>query len=389
MTTTTTNGDARVQEREIRVSRRAQDYRLAYGARPRGLVAQFFSVILQPREYFRTMPQVGTQWLVMALVILALAGFVAVRQAELADGGGAASSPVFPPDAGMDLGIDGGMGMPMPGDMSGLPPEGFGGGGGGGAGGGDISSTWTTALKAASNLLLIWAVQALLLCEVTLFKGRAPQFGHNLRIAVWASVPLALLAGLQLLYYSMGGEVGQQGIAGLLPEWDAYAEQTPLVQALLLSLTSRLTVFWLWSVILLYFGARYALKGHWLTSMLVVVAWIAFAVAAPVVTGQIKAPETVTEIPFEDEMMPPDMDFMDEEAPFDPSIEGGAEGEMPFEPSVEGDLSGEAEMQGDISGEAGLDEDSSGEAAPNMEREANAEAVRPAAPVREESVNRP
>src|SRR5688572_6985894 len=101
----TTN--ARANNRETSLARRTQDYRLASAARPRSLVGQFFAVLLQPRDYFLALPQVqsGVQWVWMALLILVLAGVVAVRQASLAEGGGAAELPI---DTGFDPSLEGG-----------------------------------------------------------------------------------------------------------------------------------------------------------------------------------------------------------------------------------------------------------------------------------------
>jgi hypothetical protein len=349
------NTEARVNNRETALARRTQDYRLATSARPRSLIGQFFTVLLQPRDYFLALPQVqaGAQWLWMALIMLALAGVVAVRQASLADGGGAASDT--PSDIGFDPSIDGG----FPPDAGGgfLPDAGFPGGDfapieTGGTSGADTASNWTTAVIAASSFVLIWGVQAFLLSEVSLFKGRAPLLGQNLRIAIWSTVPLGIMLVLQLLFYAAGGQVGQPGIAGLLAEWEGYAAQSPVVQALLLSLASRLTIFWLWSLILLYFGARYALRGRWWSSVLVVVLWAAFVVLVPVATGQITALETEAPISL-DSGIPADGEG---EPPFDPA-RGTPLTDESFEsgpPPGADDMKGQAPLAGSMEEEAVL-----------------------------------
>jgi len=289
--------------------RRAQEYRLVQQTRPRGLIAQITTLLLQPGYFFRTLPAVqdGRQWLVVAALIFALAAFTAVRQAEMnADAGiemspglnGPIMDPMGDPgmSGGIDMGIPPGMGMPiemMPG--AGAPS----------GGASSVSATWTTALLAGGGFVLVWIVQALLLSEVSLFNGRAPKLGLNFQIAVYASVPLALMAGLQLLYYAAGGEPGAPGLTGLVVEWPVYREATPFAQAVLLSLASRFTLFWLWSLILLYTGARGALRGRWWASLATVLIWATVVVVTPVLTGEVEAPgaEAVIE-PLTEGVMP-------------------------------------------------------------------------------------
>jgi hypothetical protein len=361
-----------VSEHELRAPR-IPEYRLAQQTRPRSLVGQVSTVLFQPGVFFRTLPtmQASRHWLVVALLILALAGIAAVRQASLVSdtsaGGdlGGFPSGGFDPSLGGDPRVSGGggfEGVPLDGGISaggdfGGPPV-------DGAGSSDVSATWTTALIAAAGIVVAWLIQALLLSEVTLFKGRLPSLGRNFQIAVWASLPMALMAALQLLYYAAGGTPKEAGLAGLITEWPKFAEQTPTAQALLLSLSTRLTLFWLWSLILLYFGARHALKGRVWTSLFVVVAWVVVLVVVPVATGTIKAPETATEIGIDGEM-PFDPSMQGSEFPsdtFDPSLQGGAiEGESPLNgqggegaPVTEGDVpqrEGATASEGELSPE--------------------------------------
>lgn len=142
---------------------------------------------------------------------------------------------------------------------------------------------WNISLITASAFLLGWLAQALLLSLVSLFKGRAPHFGLNLQIAIWAALPLGLMAGLQLLYYSAGGPIGADGISGLVSELPGYESLTPFAQALVTALASQITIFWFWNLLLLYFGGRYALDGGWLSSFLVVVLWMVLIILVPVI----------------------------------------------------------------------------------------------------------
>jgi hypothetical protein len=267
--------------------------------RPMGVWAQIRAAIFQPEYFFRSLahePAQARQWLWAAILILALVGFSAIRHAELtaanANGG-------IPADMG-GVPMDGGMmgGDPRQGGMPGGVPmdPGMNPGMGGGAPTGattDVAETWSTAMVAAAGILLAWIIQAVLLCEVSMMNGYAPKLGRNFRIAVWASVPLGLMAGLQLIYFAAGGKVGQPGIVGLLPLWENYANLEPSVQLVLRSLASQTTIFWLWNLLLLYFGARFTLSGKRWAVLIVLTAWVVLLVAAPIATGAI-AIEPVT-----------------------------------------------------------------------------------------------
>jgi hypothetical protein len=286
-------------DKQIQV--RNRDYQITPRTRPRGITGQVWTVVLQPVYFFRTMPLMADtrSWLWAAILVLTVSGVSAVRQEILlneASGVTAVDMGGVPP--GVDVGIPGGGGAfevipggggDIPSDV-GVPPAAPTTGGEA-----DVTSTWTTALLTASSIILGWLVLSILLSEVSLFNGRAPMIGQNLQIAIWASIPLGLMAVLQLVFYAAGGEVGATGVSGVLAEWEAYKSMSPLVQSLILSFTSRLTLFWLWSLILIYVGARNTLQGKWFASAIVVVAWMLLLVVMPVVTGTIKAPEAAAE----------------------------------------------------------------------------------------------
>jgi hypothetical protein len=141
---------------------------------------------------------------------------------------------------------------------------------------------WNVALITASTLLVIWIVQAVLLSFASLLSGSAPRLGLNLQVAIWAALPLGLMAGLQLLYYNAGGEIGAEGISGLVSELPGYADFSSFAQAAIIGLAAQVTIFWLWTLLLLYFGARYALDGGWLAAVFIVVAWVLVLVLVPV-----------------------------------------------------------------------------------------------------------
>ena len=357
--------DLQIDEKPRRARGRQDDYRLIQQPRPRSLFGQVSTLLLQPGTFFRTLPafEGSRQWLLIAVVLLAASGLMAVLQAERAAATDAAagSGDMPPPDMGMpvDPGMGGGGGA-ISGDFGGLPtdmgmPVDGGAPGGQAPAEGGVSTTWTTALVAAGSLVAAWLLQALLLSEVSLFNGRAPQLGLNMQVAIYASVPLALMTGLQALYYTAGGAAGEPGLTGLVTEWTGFAGQTPFVQALLLSLASRLTLFWLWGLLLLYFGARYALRGRWWASLLVVFAWVAVIVVSPVLTGAVSAP------PTEEAISAGDL----------PGMEGGpgmSPDARPGEPNFEGEID-PAKLEGADAGSPNLDTDAAAESEVTDERD--------------------
>lgn len=343
------NISAPMNEKQLQAPR-PNNYQLIQRKRPRGLLAQVSAVLLQPGVFFRTLLPIGEtrQWLLVGLFILALIGLSAVRYQELAQANDSMEGEFFPADFGGLPGED-------PGIVEGRDEEFFDPGSGGFGGeipagppsdagtttGGDVSSTWTTALISASGIVLGWLILAVLLCEVSLFNGSSPKLGQNFHIAIWASTPLGLMAVLQLAYYAAGGKPGEPGLAGLLSDWESYSHLPEFSRALILSFVSRLTLFWVWSLILIYYGARYVLKGKSWSSLLVLVLWVLVSVITPVLTGAVKAP--VEEIPWETEMldipseledmMPEDMFFEEFSLPDDslPADDGGESEEAEFE----------------------------------------------------------
>jgi hypothetical protein len=240
----------------------------------------------------------------VALLILALNGFSAVRQEALANGGGSGGevAPIVQDNPG-DFGGKPGAFSISPGGGISAQPGGFPGGSGLDTGTGvptdtggppsDISSTWVTALISATTILVGWFVLAVILCEVPLFNGVRPSFSQNLQIAIWTTVPLGIMAGLQVIYLAAGGKVGAGGISGLLDYWKSYNDLSPILRSILLSLTSRLTVFWVWTLVLIYIGGRNALNGKAWAVSLVVVVWVLIVVLVPVFTGAVSAPVVV------------------------------------------------------------------------------------------------
>ncbi len=276
-------------------TRSRRQYPPAQPGYPRGLWGQITSLLFQPGFFFRALGASGgdRQWLWAAALILALIGLSAVRVSS-----GAVPVPTVPvTDSGPMMG-DPALGFS---DLGGPPPD-IQPGGAEGAGGGDaaaqVTATWTTALVAASGVVLGWLILGALLSEVTLLRGYAPRLGLNLRVAVWASLPLGLMAALQLLYHAAGGAGGSAGLSGMVADLPGYSDLPPFSQALLLSLAGQLTLFGLWSLLLIYKGARHTLNGSWWSSALVVAAWALLLVVLPVMTGAVSAPAPDLAAPY-------------------------------------------------------------------------------------------
>lgn len=282
---------------------RNRDYAIIRQPRPRGVMSQVMTVALQPTYFFRSLPNVSDtrQWFWVAALILILVGLSAVRQESLQSSGG--TDTFTPPiidssSPGLERQGDGGFPGAFPGDPGGVPQPVTPGAQV------DITSTWTTALISGSHIILGWFILTILLSEVPLFNGVSPSLGQNLQIAIWTSVPLGVMAGLQLVYFAAGGVPREAGLMGLLSYWEGYQQLPTFVQSLLMSLTSRLTIFWLWTLVLLYIAARNALRGKRWAVWLVIVMWVAVLVVVPVLTGAIAAPEQTASVPDVIETLP-------------------------------------------------------------------------------------
>jgi hypothetical protein len=307
-----------------------QDVPLPQRRRTRGLLSQISAVLLQPVYFFRTLPLLSEtrQWLWAGLLILFLIGFSAVRynavsEAESTDG--TSNQPPIDFGAGGFEGGEGGVIVPggeLGGgiDFGGVPPDPSAGGETPAGNETNFSETLTTGFIAASEIVLSWLIISVLLIIVSLLRGRLPRLGHNFQIAIWATLPLALMALLQVLFYAAGGTTGHPGLAGLLLEWDFYQQQNLMTQDLLYSLALRLTLFWVWSLMLLYFGARNALHGPRLGAFFIVLFWAVILVVLPVATGAVAAPQpedetAIEEFPSGGEMFPPGVEFPGEGFP--------------------------------------------------------------------------
>lgn len=310
----------------------------------RGLIAQISTALFQPITFFETLaPMRQTrQWLWIGFIILALAGFSAVQQSTSQP----ATSPTTPePIAPVGDPFSGGgnfgggidLGVPPPIDNTGGTPT------------TDSTQTvnnWTIALIEATRLVIMWGALSIMLIVVPMFKGRPPQIGENIQVAIYATLPMAVMFALQLVFMAAGGQIGKAGLSGLVDELPAYQTSDPFLRSLILSGATQTTLFMLWSLLMIYFGGRFLLRGHRIVVMLVIVAWVALLIITPVVTGAIKADMPNIDAPS-GEMMP-DMGDFSEMPPSD--IEGiiNPFDEMPsdmlFDITPETELTIEAQM---------------------------------------------
>lgn len=303
---------------------------VTYSRRPRSLVGNISAVLLQPVVFFQAVPA-ARQWLWVGLLIMAITGFSAVNQPAPADEipPGEAPAIVLPPDAAISggggfSGIEGGFiapNDPSLGQGSAAPAP-------------DVSKTVMTALLAATGVLVAWFIQAFVLSEVSLINGIRPSFGLNLQIAIWASVPLALMLVIQQVYFAAGGKAGMLGLSLVLERWAAFKTLPPFSQTVLMTLATNFTLFWLWNLGLLYIGGRIALNGKRTAVLLVVVAWVLISVLVPAMTSigkpapVIEDAETTT-IPEGMEQLSPDFQIEPMTTPDESASESESEASAP------------------------------------------------------------
>lgn len=251
-----------------------------------GVSRQMGAVLLHPIAFFTRLPALSAtrQWLWAALIILALVGFSAVRQA--------AASPAPGPTTGAPADLRALPGPTGSRDSAAPPavPEGSGLATiprGDPAGALDttsgVSTTWTTALTAAAGLILQWLLMALLFMEASLLSGLRPSFSAGLHIAIWASVPLGLMAALQIVYMLAGGSIGAPGVSGLVGVIPGYAGLPALLRAVLDRLAGQLTLFWLWSLALALVGLRHSLRARWGAALFTVLTWAGLVILIPAI----------------------------------------------------------------------------------------------------------
>ena len=235
--------------------------KLQMSAPPRGIIASISGVLLRPRDFFKGFSTAGQSWLLAALFMMALTGYSAVPR-PLRSAAPSGEVPIFE-----GSGIPGEFPLP-PGE--GIPPtEG---------GTSSPDSTWSVALAAIGNVVIGWGALATLLMVVPMFNGKAPDIGRNLQIVIWASAPLAVMKIIQLVFINNGGQLGATGMTGFLNDLPFYTGLAPQLQRFVHAFAGQITLFSLWSAVLVYLGARYALHGRRWIAAVVVILWVALVV---------------------------------------------------------------------------------------------------------------
>jgi len=259
----------------------------------RPLLGNVWAALLHPRLFFSDFPhstRARQQSALLAVTLLALSVWVALQPPAAPPSDDEQLPSEMPPP--FDPGLPGSsepiiMDSFAPGGLAPLPGEGLAEPGLDSQDGGatpnaaDVAENWIKGLSAGLSIMIGWLLQAVLLAEVPLLRGQKPDLGFNLRLAVWSSLPLALLIVLQKLFVASGGTLGAPGLSGLVTSLPDYAEWSPLARQVLLSLASQTTIFGLWSVALLYQAARHSLGGGRWMALLVVGLWMASSVLLP------------------------------------------------------------------------------------------------------------
>jgi hypothetical protein len=187
----------------------------------KGFFAQVQQVILHPVAFFEALPEQAESrtWLMAAFLILLLIAYSAVQQ-----------KATVPEDFSMSTSNP-------------------------------VQQQVITGLMAAFGLMIAWLVQAALLLPVAILSQRKANFALNLHITIWASLPFALLAMIQIAYLWAGGPIGGAGLAPAISSVMPYETMTSAWGIFLLNMAEQFTLFGLWNLALLYLGARHSIQG--------------------------------------------------------------------------------------------------------------------------------
>ena len=208
----------------------------------KGLLAEIQQVILHPVAFFEALPEQGDSrsWLMVAFLILALIAYSAIQQAAL-----------------------------LPADFSTTTSA------------NPVQQQVLTGLMAASRLIIAWIVQAVMLMPIALFSKKSPRFALNLHIAIWSSLPFAILALIQIAYLWAGGPIGGSGIAPAISSVLPYDMLSSNLGILIINFAEHFTLFGIWNLILLYLGGRYSLQGNGLIVAGLLLLWLILLFLVP------------------------------------------------------------------------------------------------------------
>lgn len=217
----------------------------------RGFISLLGFISFQPRKFFRVLDRIASKHSILAaILVLALVSFSAIQQAGLA------ANATMP---SMDAEFLSEGEEPLTEEVVVST---------------DPSENWMIGLSTVGKQAIYWLVLAVVLCEISLFKGRAPKFGRNVQIAIWSSIPFAAMAALQILFVMGGGTIKEAGFTGFLDEWLPYQSIEPKMQSAVYALAAQFNFFTLWNFVLLYHGGRETLRGNRLVVFLVLASWL-------------------------------------------------------------------------------------------------------------------
>jgi len=229
-----------------------------------GLRAQMQQVILHPVAFFKGLSQETPEtrtWLWAALLILVLVGYATVQSGDVSTASG------------------------VPVSTTAITPTNT----------NNVQADLVTGLTAAALLVVAWLAQATLMIPIRLINQKPPQFARQLKIAIWASVPLALIALLRLALFAIGLESGYQGISGIFvryPDLWNWENLSPPMQIFILQIASHLTIFSLWNAILLYLGIKDGIACSRWSAWLFLAMWIIALLLIPTVFESVFADPT-------------------------------------------------------------------------------------------------
>lgn len=204
---------------------------------PKSFFGRLQQVLLHPVAFFQQLPLVeeSRHWLWVMILVLGLVGYSAVRQQS----GAVVSNPT------------------------------------------EDTDSLVIALQAIAPLALTWFGLTLFLGLVTMLRGHPPEIGLNVRVAIWASLPFALMAVLQLARLFAGYQIESAGISGIFTSAQGWDTIGKTLQFVIINATKHLTLFGLWHIILLSLGARYSLRGKWWAVFLFLVIWLLVLILLP------------------------------------------------------------------------------------------------------------
>lgn len=272
----------------------------------RGFISELLTLISQPIVFFTELGsrQSTPHTLWLAIVILLVMTLTTLQAPSSVDQGGSdfGGSPFEELPGGGSAPFDPGFPMDNGGGIDTGTSE------------TDPTERWTLVLTTIAKQIAQWGALTVVLSLVTLLNGYIPPFAKNLEVAIWASLPLALMAGLQLAFMTGGGTISAHGLSGFLDEWDTVANLNLHLQSVIHALSEQLTLFWLWSLGLLYIGMRYTLRGKIPVVLFTLVMWVVLFT----LVSSLRSYGVLTDaLPIiEESIMPQDM-FPDELIPGD------------------------------------------------------------------------